>query len=459
MHRPLFFNGKYLQVLLVLLIISSKIRNNNPNIPLRSEPISMKRQPVVLLLCLLVIILMVGCVRKEDKPSEQTPEQKPEVQLPSPDKMIVSSENWKDQYPLIYQSFLKTAQMEGKSSEDPKLGGQHPTDYIKKYPNIAILYEGTGFGKEYYQARGHYYSLEDVINTARPKPGASCLACKTGEYERLVVTNGSDFYAKDFQETVQGVKTGISCYNCHRNEPGKNIQITSPQFAEGLKKLKSEPESGSSACAQCHVEYYLDANSKQVILPWDKGIEIDEIEAFYDEKNFSDWKHPRTGTPLIKVQHPEFEMNAGSLHQQMGVSCADCHMPVVEENGQNYRSHWAKSPLKTTAESCGSCHGSDTEALIAKVQGIQKDIENKEADVSNLLVKLIKDFADAIQKKKLDENAMNQIRDLHRKAQYRWDFVFVENSTGFHNYKKAAEALNKAKEYAEEALGILANYK
>ena len=170
---------------------------------------------------------------------------------------------------------------------------------------------------------------------------------------------------------------------------------------------------------------------------------------------FSDWEHPRTGTPLIKVQHPETEMYAGSLHDSMTVSCADCHMPRVTENGEEYKSHWVTSPLKTPTESCGKCHSNNIEGIVTAVENIQKDVEQQEVEVSDMLVKLVSDFAKAIEDKKLDDAQIDELRSLHRKAQYRWDFVFVENSTGFHNPEKARNALEEAKTYAQEALTIL----
>ncbi len=409
-----------------------------------------KRRAMILII--LMCLLISGCRR--EAPGEDIGQEEGE-KVPAPEEMILSAESWKEEFPLIYESFIKTSRLQDQKVEDTELGGLHPIDYLEKYPNIATLYEGMGFAKEYYIARGHYYSLEDVINTSRPKPGASCLACKTADYEKLYVKNGEALFAMDFQETSQVVDHAISCYNCHRNDPGRGIQVTSPHYQEGIKLLEQEPKPGTNACAQCHVEYYLDPDTKAVVLPWDQGIEIDEIEAYYDELDFSDWTHPRTGTPLIKVQHPEFEMYTGSIHDSLGLSCADCHMPVVVENGESYKSHWAKSPLKTVIESCGSCHGDDAEAIVAMTQEIQKEIHDLEVEVSDLLVQLINNFATALEEQRLNESEIKQLRELHRKAQYRWDFVFVENSTGFHNQQKAREALEKAKEYAQQALTIL----
>lgn len=411
------------------------------------------RKNNIMITIILTGLILVSCNNNNPTPAPPLDNNSDE-DIPKVEEMILDPEEWKEKYPLVYESFMKTSTMGDNVTEDSDLGGSHPLDYLKEYPNIAILYEGIGFSKEYYQARGHYYALEDVINISRPKPGASCLACKTAEYEKLNIENGENLFSMDFQQTVQDVEFGITCYNCHRNTPGE-VKTTSPHFNAAVQKLESEPNAGNQACAQCHVEYYFDKESKAVILPWDNGVGIEQIESYYDEMEYADWEHPRTGTPLIKVQHPEFEMYSGSLHDSIKVSCADCHMPNMIENNVEYKSHWATSPLKTPEESCGKCHSNNLNDIVLKVESIQTDIHQKEVEVSDMLVKLTMDFAKAIEDRKLDDESINQLRDLHRKAQYRWDFVFVENSTGFHNEEKATKALDEAKAYAQEALNIL----
>jgi nitrite reductase (cytochrome c-552) len=418
----------------------------------------MKRIKFVIgLLTLLAIVLMISCTRETPAPEPNEPpdEDISKVEIPAPENMIIDPADWEEKFPLVYTSFMKTSTMGDDTAEDSGLGGSQPLDYIEKYPNIKILYEGIGFAKEYYQARGHFYALEDVANISRPKGGASCLACKTAEYEKLYAKFGDELASMDFQKTIQEVEFGITCYTCHRNTPGESIQTTTVHFNEFADMLKLDPIPGNKACAQCHVEYYFDEENNSVLLPWGNGTEIAEIEEYYDEMDFSDWVHPRTGTPLIKVQHPETEMYTGSLHASMKVSCADCHMPRVIEDGKEYKSHWVTSPLKTPNESCGRCHSNEIDTLPERVEAIQTEIEQMEVDVSDMLVKLIIDFGKAIEDKKLTDQQIVQLRDLHRKAQYRWDFVFVENSTGFHNRAKATEALNEAKSYAQEALDIL----
>ena len=42
-------------------------------------------------------------------------------------------------------------------------------------------------------------------------------------------------------------------------------------------------------CAQCHVEYYMQPETKKLTFPWAKGLKPDEILEYYDNLNFSDW--------------------------------------------------------------------------------------------------------------------------------------------------------------------------
>lgn len=409
-----------------------------------------KRLVIAIILILSIFVSAISCKPKTDTKQPNQGEGR------KPDQMILSAEEWEDEFPLIYESFQMTSRFKDGITEDPELGGSHPISYLEEYPDIKVLYEGIGFGKEYYAARGHYYALEDVINTARPKPGASCLACKTADYEKLLTQYQDELHAMDFHKISQEAENGVSCYTCHRNNPGKNIVATTPQFKAAAPKLENELKPGTLACAQCHVEYYMDGETREIFLPWDKGLGIEDIEAYYDEIDFFDWKHPRTGTPLLKVQHPEFETYSGSIHDKMGVTCADCHMPTVEENGEKYKSHWPKSPLKTVNESCGTCHSSEIDTLTAKVEKIQKDVNNDLLEIGKMLVELIEKFGDVMEEGKLDDNTVNELWSLHRKAQYRWDFVFVENGDGFHNTAKAKKALDEARDFAQQALDKLA---
>ena len=367
---------------------------------------------------------------------------------------IIPAEEWADKYPDEYASYLKNAEVANTT-----YGGSEAIDYLEKYPNLKTLYVGNGFSKEYLRARGHVYALEDVINTARPKPGASCLSCKTADYLEMINEYGDSVHAMNFDEMAAKVKNTISCYDCHQNTPGEPV-ITRNHLNVGLDKLDTEFKMGDLSCAQCHVEYYMDKETKEVILPWDNGITVEGIEKYYDDMDYYDWVHPDTGTKLLKAQHSEFETYQGSLHSKMGLTCIDCHMPPMEnEDGDTYRSHQWTSPLKHVEQSCLPCHKNETaDELIARVEKIQEGVENKTNEVSDIIVNLINELTKAVNSGKYPEETLNLARDYHRKAQWRWDFVFVENSTGFHNPEFTHKSLDEARMYAEKGLEVLGEF-
>lgn len=366
---------------------------------------------------------------------------------------IVRAEEWASDFPNQYETYLRNAEMEKTT-----YGGSVPVDYLEKYPDLKVLYEGNGFSKEYLRARGHVYSLEDVINTARPKPGATCLSCKTPDYLNMLNEYGDEFYKMDFDEMAAKAVSPISCYDCHQNTPGE-VVLTRNHLTEALDKLDVEFKMGDLVCAQCHVEYYLDPITKEVVLPWENGITLEGIEKNFYDLGYSDWVHPKTGTPLIKIQHPEFETYQGSIHSRMGLSCIDCHMPREEdENGEAFKSHHWTSPLKSIEQSCLSCHTESKEELVVRVENIQKSVKDKTNEVSGLIVQLINELSKAVEGGQHTEEVLDSVRDYHRKAQLRWDYVFVENSSGFHNSHLAHQYLNEAREYAEKGLEILREY-
>ena len=77
----------------------------------------------------------------------------------------------------------------------------------------------------------------------------------------------------------------------------------------------------SLVCARYHVEYYFTASgqgaNQKPVFPWDKGFTPEAIYQYYKshgnskaagfEGQFVDWTHPASKTPMLKMQHPEYE--------------------------------------------------------------------------------------------------------------------------------------------------------
>ncbi len=356
-------------------------------------------------------------------------------------------------FPLVYESYLKTGEMERTA-----YGGSEPYDYIENYPFIKSIYAGIGFSLDYRRSRGHIYALEDALNTARPKPGATCLTCKSADVPDLLAEYGADYYTMDFDMAAAEASHNMSCSDCH--QPGSmEHHITRPALTSALEDMGRDPdaltrqEMGSLLCAQCHVEYYFEPGTLKVTYPWQKGLGVADMEAYFDQIGFSDWTHPDTGAGLIKIQHPEYELYQGSTHDAMGVSCADCHMPEkTAADGTAYVSHWWTSPLKHVEESCAACH-SDTDVIVAQTEELQGDVYQEQNRVGELLAAYIQELA--AKKDGLEPETLEEAQSIHRRAQIRWDFVFVENSTGFHNYAKSIQYLQSAEELLEDGFTLL----
>lgn len=372
-----------------------------------------------------------------------------------PKKDIMRADDWKDKHPDVYASYQRNGEMESTT-----YGGSEQIDYLEEHPNLRTFYDGYGFSIEYARARGHVYGVDDVINTARPKPGASCLACKTADFTELLNKDGIEINAINFEEFVEdhpGME-GISCYDCHRNEPG-TIHVTREHFELGLEDVdQSKFKPGDLACGQCHVEYYIDPETTAIVLPWENGLGTDGIIKYYDDIGFADWEHPTTGSQLLKAQHPEFETFQGSIHKMAGLSCIDCHMPEIEsKDGNKFMSHQWTSPLKEIeTSSCVACHTKDTgDEIISRVEEIQKEVLIKQNQVSDIILELIQELTKAVETKSHSEDVIEKVRDLHRKSQFKWDFVFVENGEGFHNSSLAHQNLDEALVLAKEGLELL----
>lgn len=188
-------------------------------------------------------------------------------------------------------------------------------------------------------------------------------------------------------------------------------------------------------CAQCHVEYYFDKNKVEnanyLTFPWDQGTTAEAMLKYYDEIEFTDWTHSMSRAPMLKAQHPDYEIGSRGIHAERGVSCADCHMPYKSEGGQKFTDHHIQSPLNNVANSCQVCHREETTTLIQNVYDRQdKIIENR----NELEILLVRAHVEA--KKAWDLGATDaQMKDILRgirHAQWRWDFAAASHGASFH---------------------------
>ncbi len=199
--------------------------------------------------------------------------------------------------------------------------------------------------------------------------------------------------------------------------------------------LASRQEMRSFVCGQCHVEYYFKGKGKLVTYPWHNGLKADEIEAYYDEQDFTDWTHAETKAETLKAQHPEFETWSQGIHARSGVSCADCHMPYQREGAIKISDHDVRSPMTNINHACQTCHHYPEAEIQARVDVIQNRTKNLMDRAEDALIEMM-DSIKAAQADGASDEDLAKARALHRKAQWRLDFCNAENSMGFHAPRK-----------------------
>ncbi len=359
---------------------------------------------------------------------------------------------WGQNYPREYDRFLM---MKDDTVSTP-YGGSQQYDKLARFPAMKRLWNGYAFAVDFNEERSHYYSLVDQKETQRQvvvkQPGA-CANCHSGDAPNLIKSMGWEaFNHTPYAEISGTLHSGITCNDCH-DPATMALRITRPAFINAMAKRgidvtqATRQEMRSYVCGQCHVEYYFQGDNKLLTFPWEKGLNIDNINDYYDEYGFKDWAHKETGAPMLKMQHPEFELYSTGLHAQSGVACADCHMPYIREGAMKVSDHWIRSPLQNVSNSCQSCHKLDESQLKTRILTIQNRTAGQLRETETAIIALI-DAINAAKAAGATEADLKEAWDFQRKANMRWDFISSENSTGFHSPQEAARVLGDALNYA-----------
>ncbi|RPI32730.1 MAG: ammonia-forming cytochrome c nitrite reductase subunit c552, partial [Chloroflexota bacterium] len=259
-----------------------------------------------------------------------------------------------------------------------------------------------------------------------------------------------------FSALGEDIHNPIGCANCH--EAGTmRLVVTNPALEEALVAQGKDwttftrQEMRTVVCANCHVEYYFAGEGKYLTFPWENGTGIESIVQYYQELGFKDWDHPDSGTPMIKMQHPEYELfTAGSTHYRAGVACADCHMPYTRDGAAKFSTHNVMSPLLNAQVACGACH-TDVDYVVGRVATIQGQVHDTQIAAEEALVAAIDEIKKAAGTPEADAALIEEARSFHREAQMRWDFIAAENSMGFHNPEEALRILATATDLARQA--------
>lgn len=381
-----------------------------------------------------------------------------EARLQRPSVPLAEDETDPARWGLNHPRQYETYRMQKDDTTRTKFGGSFPRDYLEEHPTIGVLFAGNPFSKDFRQARGHIFAVEDVTQTKRisaQSPG-TCMACKSADVPKLMQRWGiAEFYAKKFDEVKAETKHPIACADCHKPNT-MELQITRPALREALEAMGrdlatiSHQEMRSLVCAQCHVEYYFKGEGKYLTFPWKHGLAVEDMERYYDEIDFTDWTHAVSKTKMLKMQHPDYEVYSTGIHAFRQVACADCHMPYRTEGGVKYTNHHIRSPLLDVANSCAVCHRWSEKEIIARVESIQSKVREGLTTAEETIARAHFDIAAAAEAG-ADDAQLAEARKAVRRAQMRWDYVAASNGMGFHSPLECMRVLTGAVELAGQS--------
>ena len=411
-----------------------------------------------------IAIFLLGMLASSvtERRSEKQFVYKPEVEISD---MEPRNEVWGKNFPLEFESYYETAD----TSFSSKYNGGAMIDMLEVDPRLVVLWAGYGFSKDYNQGRGHYYAIEDIWNTLRtggptgPEDGpmpATCWTCKSPDVPRLMDEIGvKEFYSGKWSSKGEEIHNPIGCLDCHEPQT-MELRISRPALIEAFERNGKDindathQEMRSLVCAQCHVEYYFDKSLYEGVpyltLPWDNGYSVEQMETYYDSIEFSDWTHAISRAPMLKAQHPGYEVYLTGIHAQRDVACADCHMPYKNVGGQKFSDHKIQSPLNNVANTCQVCHREETDELIKNVYERQdKIIENRDA-LEKLLVRAHVEAKYAWDLGATEEQMKDILQDI-RHAQWRWDYAAASHGGSFHSPVEIGRVVSTGIVIAQEA--------
>ena len=380
---------------------------------------------------------------------------------------------WGKNFPLQYDGYRRTVDQVRTRYGGSEAVPRTPTaadprslvaqSRLEEDPRLKIMWAGYAFARDFREERGHAYMLDDQTFTERQqvtKQPGTCMHCHASvylPYRRLgngdVIAGFERMNQMPYAEARKLVSHPVACIDCHDSQT-MQLRVTRPGFMEGIRAFKASQgtpnydvntmatrqEMRAFVCGQCHVEYYFKGPEKRLTYPWEKGLKADEILSYYQASGFRDWVHAESGAPVLKAQHPEFEMWNQGIHARSGVTCADCHMPYQRAGSLKISDHHVRSPLLNINRACQTCHRWSEDELRDRVHVIQDRTFQVRNVAMDALVGLIDDIK-AAQSKGMAAEQLMQARDEQRQAQFLLDFIEAENSMGFHASQEAMRVL------------------
>ena len=365
-----------------------------------------------------------------------------------------------------------------------------------QYKNRWMGVDAVGKTWDVLEDKGPNFKLAETVKGGNP----TCIQCKTSDHIlKWKFMGDKDPKAKwdrtsDLVEIAKDTNNPVGCIHCHDphgtqprivrdaliqaiDEKGAKIfadrdgktDLKVISFRDGFRKIgiMQKPDS-RMMCAQCHVDYscspgfefdsgkkvgYDDQRVNHIPL-----VSPNDLLEHSKKQNFYEFRHAVTGARLVKIRHPEAETFFGSVHDKAGVTCADCHMPVMKDKtGKTFKSHMVIRPKNHIREACLSCHAHSKETVEKKLyqlDAIQNYIRGKMRKSEYWLGQLIDTYA-AAKRMGVGEDVLAKAREKHEEAHVLWEWWTAENSDGFHNPDLARDTLTHSIALSKEGVALL----
>lgn len=295
--------------------------------------------------------------------------------------------------------------------------------------------------------------------------GLACLSCKTADFNRLYEHYGMDVFNMSYVEGIDEVVDFWSCQTCHPNgNPYEGAQATLVTFIAAGAEFAASLDPKDAACGQCHnatCDYarYIAGKDDRVLTdfnPYRYGIDADALRKATLEDGFATIYDQTAGVEVAYLGHPDIELFTNSTHEQLGLTCSSCHMPIQKsDDGAVWHSHDSSaSPLDNEAamQSCMRCHSEqgieDTVAMRSFVRASQAQVGEMESAVQVKLDALAKAIATVAVEHSVDETTLALARSYYADASF---YLTFQHASAERPGGKVAHAPEKMRDYLVRA--------
>lgn len=305
----------------------------------------------------------------------------------------------------------------------------------------------------------------------------TCLSCKTSKFNDMVAEKGWMAQLESYDLDSLTENDVWDCMMCHEdiNDPAGTLGPQAVGFERVGGTLAKTLDAKQAVCAQCHTatgfwldginDGKLDLDSDVEIDPYkygtDPGSMLKLLEEYADEdsKRYID-KENGIYIFLSFTEPHHVEAFQGSVMEQLGMGCVDCHMPTITEgDGSTFTSHNASgSPLDnmSSLEKCLDCHKAQGVESVAEMQSYVEDAQDRfdvrKAEVQAKLDALKGAIVEGVAAGK-DESVLDQARLAYAEATA---YVGYGRASVVHNPKELYTWMSQGEAIIDDAMALLA---